>query len=145
MSGASVKRLLLVMLLALALLPAGCAAPATSATAPASNASLASTAERERFASEARWAPGQLDAHFQKHRDGYGTVQEYDRGARDVIRKGTAFTYLDRESGDRHLGFYDKPSNRFTAMTLDGRRITTHFQPDNGERYVRGLPESTYR
>ncbi len=134
------------MLLALVLLSAGCASPATSTTAPAaSNAGPVSTADRERFASEARWAPGQLDAHFQKHRDGYKTVQEYDRGARDVIRNGTAFTYLDRESGDRHLGFYDKATNRFTAVTLDGRRITTHFQPDNGERYVRELPESTYR
>ncbi len=117
----------------------------SSSSATASASSPVSAADRERYASQATWAPGQLDAHFQKHRDGYRTVQEYDQGAREVVRKGTAFTYLDRESGDRHLGFYDKATNRFTAVTLDGRRITTHFQPDNGEKYVRDLPESTYR
>ncbi len=124
----------------LILIAVGCAA---ASSAPAT--SPVSAADRERYASDATWAPGQLEAHFQKHRDGYQTVQDYDRGARDTIRKGTAFTYLDRESGDRHLGFYDRPSNRFTALTLDGRRVTTHFQPDNGEKYVRDLPESTYR
>lgn len=132
------SRSLLAVLLVL-LLAAACSAPSPTATSPVS------ASDRERYASEAQWAPGQLQAHFEKHRDGYRTEQEYDRGARDVIRRGTALTYLDRESGDTHLGFYDRSTNRFTAMTADGRRITTHFEPDNGEAYVRQLPRSTYR
>lgn len=133
-------RLLILLWLTLSLLTAACAA---QRSAPSAAPGL--SVDRERYASDAQWAPGQLQAHFQKHRNGYRTEQEYDLGARAVIRDGTAFTYVDRESGDRHLGFYEKSSNRFTAMTEDGRRITTHFEPDNGEAYVRQLPQSTYR
>jgi len=133
-----VSRLIALLSVALLLLAvAGCSAPPQ---APA-----VSSAEREKYAAEAQWAPGQLEAHFQKHPQGYGTLEEYDRGARDTILKGTAFTYLDRESGQGHLGFYDGSSGRFTALTLDGRRIATHFRSDQGDRYVRQLPESTYR
>lgn len=104
-----------------------------------------SAAERDQYATEARWAPGQLEAHFQKHPQGYRSVQEYDRGARDVVRQGTAFSYRDREAGETRLGFFERGSGRFTALTRDGRRITTHFRPDDGERYVLRLPQSTYR
>ncbi len=135
------KPLLFVIAALLLLLPGLVAC----APAPAAPASVVSASDRESYAAQASWAPGQLQAHFQKHPEGYRTVEEYDRGARDTIRKGTAFTYLDRESNQRHLGFYDRQSNRFTALTLDGRRITTHFRPDQGEQYVRRLPESTYR
>lgn len=108
------------------------------------SAPVVSTVERERYAAEAGWAPGQLEAHFQKHSEGYRSIQDYDRGARETIRIGVAFTYRDRETGEKRLGFYDRSSNRFTGLTGDGRRITTHFRPDQGERYVRSLPESTY-
>jgi hypothetical protein len=116
----------------------------TTCSAPP-QAPAVSSIEPEKYAADARWAPGQLEAHFQKHPEGYRTVQEYDRGARDTILKGNEFTYLDRESSQRHLGFYEKDTNRFTALTLDGGRITTHFRPDQEERCVRQLPESTYR
>ncbi|MCC6174594.1 MAG: hypothetical protein IT305_04745 [Chloroflexi bacterium] len=105
------------------------------------------TVDRELIAASARWAPGQLDAHFDKHgRAGpYPTVQAYDAAARETIRVGTAFTYIDRESNAERLGFYDREGNRFTAVTRDGTRITTFFRPDRGVRYVRGLDHSTYR
>lgn len=72
-------------------------------------------------------------------------MEEYDRGARDTIRRGPAFTYRDRESNAVRLGFYDRDARRFTSLTRDGRRITTQFRPDNGEQYVCRLEESTYR
>ena len=70
---------------------------------------------------------------------------EYDLSARDTIRNGTEFTYQDRESNARRRGFYDRAGNRFTGVTNDGGRITTHFRPDRGEAYVRNLERSTYR
>jgi pyocin large subunit-like protein len=103
--------------------------------------------ERERIAERATWAPGQLDAHFEKHgQEGpYRSEAEYDRAARETIRTGTHFTYQDRESNAQRQGFYDKAGNRFTGLTRDGARITTHFRPNRGEAYVRSLEESTYR
>ena len=103
--------------------------------------------DRERIAREATWAPGQLKAHVDKHgREGpWATEAEYDASARDTIKIGTTFTYMDRESNAERLGFFQKETNRFSGVTRDGRRITTHFKPDRGEAYVRGLDRSTYR
>lgn len=103
--------------------------------------------DRERVAREATWAPGQLQDHFEKHgREGpWASEAEYDAAARETIRTGTAFTYVDRESNAERLGFYQKEGNRFTGVTQDGRRITTLFRPDRGEAYVRALTRSTYR
>ena len=50
---------------------------------------------------------------------------------------GRAFSYIAPPTRARRRGFYDPPTNRFTALTQDGKRITTHFRPDNQERYVR--------
>ncbi len=104
-------------------------------------------AEAERVARSATWSPGQLQAHFAKHgREGpYATIEAYDASARETIRVGREFTYLDRTTGARRRGFYDLSTNGFTGVTEDGRRITTYFHPDSGEHYVRGLLESTYR
>jgi len=105
------------------------------------------SSERGRLAAAATWAPGQLQAHFDKHGaegDARSTM-EYDLSARDTIRNGTEFTYQDRESNARRRGFYDRAGNRFTGVTNDGRRITTSFRPDRGEAYVRNLERSTYR
>ena len=103
-------------------------------------------ADRERFA-QAAWAPGQLEAHFQRHgaEGSHRTAEEYDAAARETIRNGTMFTYVDRESNAGRIGFYDKSTNRFTGVSGNGRRITTHFRPNRGEAYVRGLERSTYR
>jgi pyocin large subunit-like protein len=124
---------------------AGGAAGGSAGSAGANG--VATDAQTERIARQATWASGQLRAHFQKHgREGnHRTAEAYDSSARETIRVGRQFTYVDRESRARRMGFYDPPSNRFTAVTSDGRRITTHFYPDTRERYVRGLQQSTYR
>jgi len=103
--------------------------------------------DRERIAREATWAPGQLQAHFEKHgREGPWTSEAaYDASARETIQIGALFTYLDRASNAERLGAYHKPSNRFVGISRDGRRITTQFKPDRGEAYVRSLARSTYR
>jgi hypothetical protein len=125
---------------------AGSAGSAGSSGSASGNGA-ATDAQTERVARQATWASGQLRAHFEKHgREGnHRTAEAYDSSARETIRVGRQFTYVDRESRARQMGFYDPPSNRFTAVTSDGRRITTHFYPDTGERYVRGLQQSTYR
>jgi pyocin large subunit-like protein len=115
----------------------------TSAAAPAAETPRV---DRERMAAAA-WAPGQLAEHFSKHgQEGpYCSAAQYDAAARETIRSGTTFSYLDRESNAERVGFYDKANNRFTSVTRDGARITTHFRPTRGEAYVRGLERSTYR
>jgi len=133
----------------------GAAKPDAASSSSKPNASKPATgksgagaaAERERIARSATWAPGQLEAHFEKH-GAEGSAQsamEYDFSARDAIRVGAEFAYQDRESNARRRGFYDRAGNRFTGVTNDGRRITTSFRPDRGEAYVRNLERSTYR
>ncbi|MFN0070677.1 MAG: hypothetical protein ACKVVP_04205 [Chloroflexota bacterium] len=116
-----------------------------SATVPISIVEPGS--ERQDWARNATWTPGQLEAHFSKHgREGpYASIADYDRAAREAIVRGTQFTYVDRESRAQRLGFYEAVSNRFTSLTSDGRRITTFFHPDRRDNYVRGLDRSTYR
>lgn len=105
----------------------------------------ASHADAERIASSATWSPGQLEAHFQKHKENYRTSEDYDQGARNTIRQGKRFTYQDKTSGAQRLGFYSEGANKFTGVTRDGKRITTHFSPDRGAAYVKGLEGSTYK
>ena len=142
------RGLVLLALLLVPLLILGCrgATVGQAASAPAKPAGSVEV-DRERIAREATWAPGQLRAHVEKHgKEGpWASEAEYDASARETIRIGTAFTYQDRESNAERLGFYHRDSNRFTAVTRDGRRITTQFRPDRGEAYVRGLDRSTYR
>ncbi|HEX2032971.1 MAG TPA: hypothetical protein VHS99_02190 [Chloroflexota bacterium] len=125
--------------------PGGLQVATVTAGTPATEA--AATEEAERIARSATWAPGQLQAHFAKHgKEGpYASAEAYDASARETIRVGQQFEYVDRTSRARRRGFYDRPGNRFTAVTADGRRLTTHFRPEDGERYVRQLPQSTYR
>lgn len=120
--------------------------PTRSVAPTAAVAWAGADVDRERYL-EATWAPGQLEAHFEKHgREGpYRTAAEYDGAVRETIRRGVYFTYVDRDTDAARVGFYERPTNRFTGLTRDGRRITTHFRPDRGEAYVRGLERSTYR
>jgi hypothetical protein len=123
------------------------AAKPTSAVAQAAKPASPADVDRDRIVRDATWTPGQLASHFEKHgREGpWASESVYDASARETVAQGTAFTYQDRESNAERLGFFEKASNRFTAVTRDGRRITTHFRPDRGEAYVRGLTRSTYR
>jgi pyocin large subunit-like protein len=130
--------------------PAGGASkPAAERTAAPASSKPAGSADvdRERIARDATWAPGQLAAHFEKHGEEgpWASESAYDASAREVIRVGTLFTYVDGTANVERLGFYHRDSNRFTAVTRDGRRITTQFRPDRGEAYVRGLARSSYR
>ena len=139
--------------LGLAWLVAACsvADPGTTAAAvvgsPTAIASQGTFVDVARIARDATWAPGALADHFGKHgsEGPWPDTGAYDRSARDTIRAGQPFTYIDRTANVRRRGFYDPSGNRFTSVTEDLRRITTHFCPDNGERYVVLLPESTYR
>ena len=133
--------MLLLFAAALLLVGAACGSATSAADEPTASANP------ERIAARATWAPGSLESHFEKHgaEGPYRSVTEYDRAARDTIRTGTLFTYQDRESNAQRQGYYDRAGNRFTGVTRDGARITTHFRPNRGESYVRGLDDSTYR
>lgn len=124
------------------------AKPTAAAQAPAqTKPSGPADVDRARIVSDAVWTPGQLQDHFQKHgREGpWASASVYDASARETVTMGTLFTYVDGATDAERLGFFDKPGNRFTSVTSDGRRITTHFRPDRGEAYVRNLNRSTYR
>ncbi len=126
----------------------GCQPVLTSSArsgAPTAQAASSTSAKASQVAQAAVWAPGALDDHYQKHPEGYGSMQEYDQGARDTIRRGTRFTYVDSQTDAPRVGYYEESTNRFTGMTADERRITTHFKPDRGVTYIRNLDQSTYR
>jgi pyocin large subunit-like protein len=84
--------------------------------------------------------------HFRRHGPEfpYTTVQQYEASSIATIATGVRFTYADPSSGAPRIGFYDKARNHFTSVTANGRHITTHFRPRNGEQYVLILPNSTY-
>jgi pyocin large subunit-like protein len=84
--------------------------------------------------------------HFRQHgrEFPYATVQEYEASALATIASGERFTFSDINTGDPRIGYYDKSENHFTSVTANGRRITTHFCPRDGEQYVLTLPNSTY-
>jgi hypothetical protein len=86
------------------------------------------------------------EEHFFNHGQevGASTVEEYEASAIETIRVGRPFQYVDRTTGKRHLGYFDPPTGRFAGLDRRGRRIFTHFVPDEGEEYVRNLPHSDY-
>jgi hypothetical protein len=93
----------------------------------------------------AEWKSRQhLEDHFGWHRRELGvrSVAEYDASAQDTIALGVEFTYRDRITDERHIGYFHRESSRFTATTLDGL-IVTHFRTD--EDYVASQRQSTYR
>ena len=94
------------------------------------------------------WPPGPtLHRHFRDHRPKfpYASVREYANSSIETVTIGISFTYTDDTTRRQRIGYYHRASNRFTAVTGDGRRILTHYPPDRGERYVEELTDSTYR
>jgi pyocin large subunit-like protein len=87
-----------------------------------------------------------LQRHYRKHgsKFPYTSVQEYKDSSIETVNVGRSFAYTDPSTGDARQGYYDGASNRFTAVTADGRRIVTHFPPDRHQKYVEELPDSTY-
>ncbi len=83
--------------------------------------------------------------HFRRHgrRLGCATIQRYDASARETMEVGTQFEYRDPETDEWRMGWYDRPTGRFTATDQDGLFIRTHFRCP--ERYVADtLTGSTY-
>ena len=98
-----------------------------------------------------RWvSPKKLLRHFRDHGGEVGalTPVDYEESARETVRQGqrqgTRFTYDDLQSGERRVGYFDRGTGRFTALTNSERRIVTHFVPTRGEAYCRTRPNSTY-
>ena len=93
------------------------------------------------------WAnQAKLRSHFLKHgyEVGATTAREYDLSARNTVANGTRFTYVDRSTKQRRVGYFDKATGRFTALTDNERRIVSHFRPPAGEHYARTRLKSTY-
>lgn len=84
-------------------------------------------------------------SHFRKHGQKLGTdaIETYDASARGTIRAGRRFTYRQPITGERRVGYYHRPTQRFTVMTDDEATIVSHFVCP--ERYVRRLPDSDYQ
>jgi hypothetical protein len=74
--------------------------------------------------------PGIRD-HYAKHGDqvGASNLRQYDASARQTIRNGREFTYKDRFTGERRVGYYDANTGLFTATSQTGKVpiIHTHF------------------
>ena len=93
----------------------------------------------------AEWkTPEHLEDHYGRHRREVRarSIEEFDVSAQETIALGTRFTYRDRGTGERRVGYFHRESSRMTAVDLDGF-IVSHFQTD--EAYVVGLPFSTYQ
>jgi hypothetical protein len=85
-----------------------------------------------------------LQRHFNKHgpKLGVRSVDDYDKSARDTIRSGARFTYMDRSTRLPRVGRYDPTRQHLTILTDDESAIVNHFAAP--EHYVRNLPASTY-
>lgn len=85
-----------------------------------------------------------LEDHYFLHRGEFPgfSMAEYDASAQETIAVGVRFTYRDRITGERRVGYFHRDSSRFTAVDLDGF-IRTHHRLDEGQVYE--MPRSTYR
>jgi len=70
------------------------------------------------------------------------TLDEYDRSARETMEAGTCFQYVDDESGELRVGYYDRWTERLTVLSDDEQLIVSHFRCP--ERYVTSRRSSTY-
>jgi len=85
-----------------------------------------------------------LENHYAIHRrefPGY-SIEQYDASAQETIVIGTCFTYRDRITGERRVGYFHRELSRFTCTDLDGS-IRSHYRTD--EAHVADLPHSTYQ
>jgi len=85
-----------------------------------------------------------LEDHYYEHRHEFPgcTVLTYDTSAQETLSIGVQFTYVDRVTRERRVGYFHRDSSRFTALDGDGY-IHSHFRTD--EAYVADLIDSTYR
>ena len=103
--------------------------------------------------SRLRWiSRKKLEEHFLKpgrrQELGVRTPEEYEESARQTVQRGlqqgTRFTYEDIQSGEQRVGYFDRTTGRFTALTGSELRIVTHLVPSAGERYCRTRLNSSY-
>lgn len=92
-----------------------------------------------------------LHQHFLKHRleffrhqprFNFGNASEYNESAWQTIETGTRFTYRDRGSRERRVGYYERATRRFVALTEDELLMLTHFPMNEAD--VLALLESNY-
>jgi hypothetical protein len=85
-----------------------------------------------------------LREHFRDHgrKLRLRTLAGYDESAKNTIEVGTRFNYRDRQTGEWRIGYYDRTTERFTAVSDDEQNIVSHFRCP--EWYVAELPRSDY-
>jgi len=85
-----------------------------------------------------------LSRHFHDHGSELrrATIGEYETSSRGTIRAGTRFTFRDRLTHERRVGYFDRRNDRLTVLDEAETYIVTHFRCD--EDYVRGCNESDY-
>jgi hypothetical protein len=96
----------------------------------------------------AAWLSGRqrlnLEDHYgDRHRELRArSIEAFDASAQESIILGIRFTYLDRTTRLRRIGYFHRETSRFVAVDLGGY-IVSHFQTDEG--YCADLPFSTYQ
>jgi pyocin large subunit-like protein len=93
------------------------------------------------------WAKqADLEDHFRDHGHEFGAINltEYDHSARETIRMGRRFEFVNK-AGFPRVGYYVMQANALTTLSHDERTIVSHFRPTAGAAYVRRLNASTYR
>ena len=141
--------ILLVFLLAVMLLPAGCGhkAPAEDSTqsTETTQAAAETTAQTTQTTTQTTTqAAAQIEytfryddllkSHYKKHgiEMGFASAEDYLAAANAVIANPKALTKTEKEDGD--TVFYVEETNEFVVLSTDGY-IRTYFCPDSGKRY----------
>lgn len=77
------------------------------------------------------FAPGQLEAHYLKHRDEFGTItiEEYLDGARALLNAQPGRDVLEKKRGNGDILRFRVSTGEFAVMAGDGR-IRTYFKAD---------------
>lgn len=77
------------------------------------------------------FAPGQLQAHYEKHRGEFGeiTIEEYLDNARALLNAAPGREILEKRRDNGDVLRYRLSSGEFAVMTSEGR-IRTYFKAD---------------
>ena len=82
--------------------------------------------------------------HFRRHHRELrvNTLDEYDESAYATIDAGTYFEFIDDDSHQLRVGYYDQWTERLTILSDDEGILISHFRCPR--RYVLGRHGSTY-
>jgi hypothetical protein len=92
----------------------------------------------------ATWkTPEHLEDHYGRHRGQLRcrSIEQYNASAQETIVLGMQFTYTDRGTRERRVGYYHRDTARFCGADTDGF-LRTHHILDEGDVY--DLLDSTY-